>query len=299
MNGLFSEWLTDAEFRPIVTAYYYKQWTQYEMSDHTHRSMEIMYVINGHCLVEVGEPGVNRKSVSMKKGEFIFLDGKVPHRLVVDTSCRMLNVEFGFTARKSVLPSLEQLAEEEPLLAALFECPHSFLALREPHNVYHGLKGLILELDSPSKRETMVQLLLAELLLRISEIYRDLEANGDQGKERYVRQAIEYMNEHYDQNVTVADVAKYVSLHPAYLQKIFKQVTGHSVLEYLTIHRIEKAKMFLRQTDVPIIEIADYVGVSSRQYLHYVFKKHTGMTPVEYRQSVESQKLATEQSYQF
>lgn len=290
VDGLFPKRLRDGDYTPSVTAYYYKQWNEYEMADHTHHSMEIMYVIEGQCLVEVADPVRGRSGTAMKKGEFIFLDGNVPHRLVVETSCRMLNVEFGFAERKTVLPSMQQLAGEEPLLAALLACPHVFLVLREPHHIYHVLKRLVLELDSPGRRETMVQLLLAELLLRISELYRDSAADGEPGRERYVRQAVEYMKEHYDQELSVSDVAKAVSLHPAYLQKIFKQATGQSVSAYLTAHRMEKAKMFLRETDVPVIEIADYVGVGSRQYLHDLFKRHIGMTPIDYRRSVRAER---------
>lgn len=294
MKGLFSDLLKDDKSIPVVTAYYYKQWSNYEMLDHTHRSMEIMYVIAGNCTVEIGEAGVDRNSINMKKGEFIFLNGTVPHRLIVETSCRMLNVEFGFAESKAVLPSMEELAEAEPTLAVLFECSHFYLLLREPNNVYHTLKNLVIELDNLNKRATMVQLLLAELLLRIAELYHKSEFEHEQGREYYVQKAIEYLYENYDQDLRVADVAKNVSLHPAYLQKIFKQVTGKSVLEYLNIHRIEKTKMFLSQTDIPIMDIVDYVGVGSRQYLHYIFKKHTGMTPITYRQSVESERYFTE-----
>lgn len=299
MKGLFPEQLNAGDYTPVVTAYYYKQWAQYEMTDHSHRSMEIMYVIGGHCLVEVGEHGPNRSTVTMKKGEFIILDASVPHRLVVETSCRMLNVEFRFTERKGILPSMKKLAEGETTLARLIACSHSFLLLREPHDVYHVLKSLVIELDSHGRREMMVQLLLAELLLRIAAIYRETEAHGEPGRDRYVQLAIEYLNENYDQDLRVPDVARIVNLHPAYLQKIFKQVTGQSVSEYLTVHRMEKAKMLLRQTDVPIMDIADYVGVGSRQYLHHLFKRHTGITPAEYRRQAESQRFATEQSYQY
>jgi AraC-like DNA-binding protein len=50
---------------------------------------------------------------------------------------------------------------------------------------------------------------------------------------------------------------------------------------------MEKAKMLLGQSDIPIAEIADYVGISSRQYFHLLFKKYTDCTPVAYRNSIE------------
>ncbi|WP_155983945.1 helix-turn-helix transcriptional regulator, partial [Paenibacillus sp. 1-18] len=69
--------------------------------------------------------------------------------------------------------------------------------------------------------------------------------------------------------------------------RIFKKHTGQTLTAYLTMLRMDKARMLLQQTDIPIQEIADYVGVGSRQYFHMLFKKHTGKTPVEYRSAVE------------
>ena len=61
-----------------------------------------------------------------------------------------------------------------------------------------------------------------------------------------------------------------------------------SITEYLTELRVEKAKMLLARTDVPIIEVADYIGLNSRQYFSMLFKKMTGMSPAAYRKSKAS-----------
>ena len=53
--------------------------------------------------------------------------------------------------------------------------------------------------------------------------------------------------------------------------------------EYLTRLRMEKAEMLLARTDIPIIEISGYVGINSRQYFSFLFKKHTNATPSQYR----------------
>ncbi|MOA11681.1 Bacterial regulatory helix-turn-helix protein, AraC family [compost metagenome] len=51
--------------------------------------------------------------------------------------------------------------------------------------------------------------------------------------------------------------------------------------------------MLLRETDVAIADICDYVGVGSRQYFHAMFKKYTNQTPIAYRNSVNTQYLDT------
>jgi AraC-like DNA-binding protein len=293
--GLFPGRISSGRHRPVVTACYFKEWRGYEMDDHTHPSLEIMYVINGECRVEIG-PGVEpRRAYRLKKGGFIFLDAAVPHRLVVPEICRMLNVEFRLAEGAGGLPSIGELAAEDPALAALLACPHDHLVLREPHDVYHALKALVLELDNPDGREPLIQILLAELLLRIAALYREAGTAGESGAERYVRQAAAYMHEHYDRPLRIADIAASVNLHPVYLQRIFKRSTGQSIMGYLTAFRIEKAKMLLRQTDIPVADIADCVGIGSRPYFHDLFRKHAGMTPAAYRRSYGTRRSSAAQ----
>ncbi len=303
--GLFPERLAAGSYRPVVTAYYFREWQDYRMSDHTHRSMEIMYVIGGNCTVELASSsagGGARHSISLTKGEFIFLDGNVPHRLLVPETCRMLNVEFRFEeeaeesaeGRSARFPTMQSLAEEDEALAKLFACPDPFLVLREPHDVYHVLKSLVLELDSPTRRGIMVHLLLAQLLILIAGLYHAKAASGAENQEVYVRRTIEFLHQNYDRLLQIKEIAAHVNLHPGYLQRIFKAKAGVSIMEYLTYFRMEKAKMLLRQTDIPVLEIADYVGVGSRQYLHMLFKKHTGATPAEYRRMIDTHRFASE-----
>lgn len=302
-TGLFPERLAAGSYRPVVTAYYFREWRDYRMSDHTHRSMEIMYVISGNCTVElaaVSDAGSSgRHTINLTKGEFIFLDGNVPHRLLVPESCRMLNAEFRFeeeNGRSVRFPTMQSLAEEDEALAKLFACPDPFLVLREPHDVYHVLKSLVLELDSPARRGIMVHLLLAQLLILIAGLYHAKAASGAENQEVYVRRTIEFLHQNYDRQLQIKEIAAHVNLHPGYLQRIFKAQAGVSIMEYLTYFRMEKAKMLLRQTDIPVLEIADYVGVGSRQYLHMLFKKHTGATPADYRRMIDTHRFASETS---
>jgi len=231
--------------------------------------------------------------VSLKKGEFIILDANVPHRLIVDEAnpCRMLNVEFRFVDCKGAFPSIRQLVSDEVVLSSLLKTQSSFLVLRDPDEVYHIMKSLVLELDKPGiKSEIMVQLLIAQLLIRIARLRAEADNNGLPQGEWYVRQSIDYLHQNYDREIQVKDIAGAVNLHPGYLQRIFKTQTKQTLMEYLTMIRMEKAKMLLVETDVPITEICDYVGVGSRQYFHMLFKMYTNQTPLEFRKSVSAQR---------
>ncbi len=286
-GSLFQRQLLSGNFIPRFYAYYYKQWADYTMPFHHHDSTEIMYMISGTCRIEVKD-GNEEKGIKLRKGEFIILDAKVPHRLIVDksASCRMLNVEFGFAERESSSPSLRHIADEEAAVYSLIGQTFPFVVLADREEVYPVLKSLVLELDQRGTEGTlMTHLMFIQLLVCIARLYKERESSDVPSSEFYIKRCVDFLHHNYDRNIQVKDVAAEVNLHPGYLHRVFKKGTGRTITDYLTMIRMEKAKLLLEQTDIPIHEISDYVGVSSRQYFHLLFKKYTGSTPVEYRHS--------------
>lgn len=289
-GSIFDESLLVSHYSPRIYAYYYKQWKEFHMDFHQHNSTEIMYVIQGDCSVEWDEGKGKMATVKLKKGEFILLDANISHRLVVEKTCRMLNVEFGFIAHSGDFPSIKVLAEEEQTLGSMVGTPATYLMLQDPDEVYHILKSLVLELDRRgSDGGPLDRMLLYQLFIRISRLRREVHSAGQQLVEQYVKKSIEFLHQNYDRNIQVNEVAAYVNLHPGYLQRIFKAHEGLSLITYLTTLRMEKAKMLLLHTDIAVADISDYVGTGSRQYFHALFKKHTNQTPIEYRNSMDSQ----------
>ncbi|WP_211746916.1 AraC family transcriptional regulator [Paenibacillus sp. Marseille-Q4541] len=282
----------DGSWNPYFYAYYYKQWKDYKMAYHEHCWTEIMYVIQGICTIDVLCRNGQNELVTLRKGEFIILDADVPHRLIVeqDTACRMLNVEFGFIDEDhSFDASMKQLLAEEKALSDFVTSPFEYLVLSDPEEVYYVLKSLVLELDRQpvGHKNTMMNLLFLQLFARIARLREEVEMMREPSAEGYVKRCILYMHQNYDRNIQIKDLAEAVRLHPGYLQRIFKTNTSQTLTEYLTGIRMEKAKMLLQQTAIPIHELCDYVGVSSSQYFHTLFKKHTGLTPSTYREQTE------------
>jgi len=240
-----------------------------------------MYVMSGNCRVEV-----ESTTVELKKGEFIVVGHGTRHRLLVENSCRMLNLEFGFAAcADSGHSIIGSAAQGEQDLHALLASPESYLVLRGLDEVYHALKSLVLELDNRGKQGSpFATILLAELLIRIARLREEAVCGIDHTEERYIRSVLDFLRQNYDRDIHIDDAAAAVNLHPGYLQRIFKRSTGRTMIEELTAIRIDKAKMLLKTTDIPVTEIYDYVGVGSRQYFHALFKRHTGLTPIAYRE---------------
>lgn len=285
--SLYQRELLADHYHPKVSAYYFKQWESYHMAFHAHKEVEIMYVIDGKCTVDTEE-----ESVTLKKGDFILLDAYVPHRLIVEKNspCRMLNVEFSFVKKEGCFPSIKDLADENKVLSDFLVFHRSYVVLKDPNEIYHTLKNLVLELDKKeSEKEIMIQLHLAQLLIQIARMVgEEKEKKSEQQQANvYVKKTIEYLHHNYDRDIQVKDISQMVNLHPGYLHRVFKKQTGLTVMEYLTTLRMEKAKMLLADTDIPIVEISYYIGINSRQYFSLLFKKHTNTTPAEYRKTFE------------
>ncbi len=98
-----------------------------------------------------------------------------------------------------------------------------------------------------------------------------------------IEKAIEYINENYEERLTLEDVADHVYLSSTYFSRIFNQELGMSFNGYLNKVRIDKAKALLLHGNMSLADISATVGFIDQSYFTKVFKKLTGMTPNEYR----------------
>jgi len=267
-----------------VEAYYFKAWINYDMDFHSHNGIEIMYVINGSCVVEAGE-GI----IKMKAGELILIDSNISHKLTVskNNSCRMLNIEFTFNDKEILLPSLRQLADSVEAVKLLFMSRENYILLKDSGDVYPILKSVIIELGKKSIDSVFLQqLLLDQLIIKISQLYQEAQGKDEGNTSIYIKKAKNYIACNYDYDISVQDIAKCINIHPGYLHRIFKKNTGNTIIEYLNNMRIEKAKMLLSNTEIPVTDISSYVGINSLQYFTFLFKKNTNITPLQYRKSI-------------
>ncbi|MEW5898737.1 MAG: AraC family transcriptional regulator, partial [Bacillota bacterium] len=98
------------------------------------------------------------------------------------------------------------------------------------------------------------------------------------------QQVINYLENNYNQKISLEEVAQSVYLNPVYLSTVFKQETGYTFSDYLTLVRVEKAKKLL-DSRLPVKEVARKVGYPDSNYFCRVFKKVTGVTATDYRKN--------------
>ena len=99
--------------------------------------------------------------------------------------------------------------------------------------------------------------------------------------------ALAYIREHFNENIVINDLAARLDMSPGYFSSTFKREVRQSTMQYITALRIERAREYLENTDQSVAVIAKSVGYEDSQYFFRVFKKATGMTPLQYRQSLK------------
>ncbi len=113
----------------------------------------------------------------------------------------------------------------------------------------------------------------------IDSVYRAQDA----GKMTQIRPAVDFIEGHYDQPITLADIAKASYLSVSRLAHLFKEQMGITLIEYLTSVRINHAKSLLLSTDKSCTAICFEVGYNNQSYFTRTFKDMVGMTPRQFR----------------
>lgn len=110
--------------------------------------------------------------------------------------------------------------------------------------------------------------------------------SGDKVLTLNVKKTVEYINKHFNENITLNDMAEQNKISPYYLSRIFTKETGKNFVEYLNTIRIEKAKSLLLEDKYKYYEIAEMVGISDSHYFSKIFKKYTGFTPSQFKNNI-------------
>ncbi len=98
-----------------------------------------------------------------------------------------------------------------------------------------------------------------------------------------LRKAMEYLQDHYNEQVTLNEIAEYSYVSTYYISRMFKRELGKNFIDCLNEIRIEKAKELLKDIKYKTYEVAESVGIPDAHYFSRLFKKYVGVTPTEFR----------------
>ena len=127
---------------------------------------------------------------------------------------------------------------------------------------------------------TEIREFLTDYFHKIADFNTHLEEERDK---MIVFRAKKFIERNYAKDISVGDVADYVGLSTAYFSRLFHKATHQTVVDYITDVRITKTEKLLKESNYKIVEICEMVGFRSNTYFNTLFKRKTGMTPMEYR----------------
>ncbi len=162
--------------------------------------------------------------------------------------------------------------------------------------IEQGVRKYLTKPSSPNEiKETLMQI-ENELKERFEETKEKVEHNGLQMpvNNLLILRAIEYIQNNFQNKLTLHDVAAPLFISPNYLSELFKKTTHVCFSDFLQNVRMEKAAQYLQDVSLKVSAVAELTGFSDVRYFSSAFKKQYGMTPLAYRNSEQRDKRKNE-----
>ncbi len=223
----------------------------------------------------------------MKKGALYFVGAKKSHYTVPD------NIDT-YVRDKLFLPlsrfeAIRELCDENNRFTQLFtsdKLVYAQIPLQEQGKV----EQLFSELQKHQTDERYSQALLVSVCAKLF-VYLDKYTINHlpvSTTSNFVFKAIEYINKHITEALTVDEISTAVFMSKYYFCRKFKKITGLSVMEYILITRLSLAQEMLLNEKLTVSQISDQCGFSSLAYFCNIFKQRNGQTPLQYRKQTKN-----------
>lgn len=247
----------------------------------------ILYVIDGS-----GKLFLEGAEHSLCAGSMALIGPGVVYRMELDTPLDLIALNFDYTWERQALDvPLDALPPEaaEDVEKVVFEdcAVLSAPVILQHVQLFQNTLEDILCVSQDKKcyhREEAASLLKA-LLIRLARKALLTDTAGDAIADRL----IQYLKEHYRENLTVEQIASHFNYHASHMNRVMRKATGTTIRSYLIRCRMDAAEKHLLSTDMTISQVAEAVGISSEAHFCNSFKKLLGISPKEYRRRAKNQ----------
>lgn len=223
------------------------------------------------CKSGEGTLRVKGNDFLIKRGSFFLLMPNIPHEYYGNTDRWEVRwLAFSGNQADSILTELKLDSTITGILADLSKIEIFF------KKIYTALQA-----DDSSGR-IIASGLLYEMLVELFTIRYAKQAEGSEGN-RIIQQLMLYIDEHYNQDITLEELSAYVSITPQYLCKLFQKHLNLRPFQYITMKRIQCAKKMLSDNTLSVQEIAHMTGYKDCSYFCAVFKKYEMLSPTQFR----------------
>lgn len=254
---------------------------------HWHKEMEFVVVVQGKVEISTGD-----KTIQFQKGEGIFINSNVLHQMIpmakeesymfsIVVHPGILGIENGFLlSTKYVVPFIKNDQTKSQTLSPRIEWQNEILL--NLHGIYeiHKNKEYAYEYILHNKICYIWTILLQNLWRFQAEKVKVPELD-----ENRIYLAMEYIHEHYAQNMTLKDICTSINVSKSECCRCFQRKLKMTPFEYLMMHRIRVAAENLKNSNQSVTSIALSAGFNSNSYFCKQFRKYMNTSPNEYRKT--------------
>ncbi|AKP67879.1 helix-turn-helix domain-containing protein [Companilactobacillus ginsenosidimutans] len=256
--------------------YYYPLWgAEYKVSypysiDRNYmNSFLVMYIQDGELSVKFP----NDETRIAKKGSVVILDCKERNRYFTSTNCHFTFFHFNGNQAQFLYDYITS------------DGSNIFTANKDiENNIYEIFE--VFRSQIISDREETYSDLIYKFLINLSNTSSVVQIDKSTLHQtpKLVEDALHYIDDHFDEKLTTADICRYLGVSSSLLAKDFRTYTNNSIHQYIiSVRVIHSQRLLTTQPDMSVAEIAATCGFNDTSHLTKIFKSEIGMTPSKFK----------------
>ena len=265
----------------IVNLHYFEFPYEFYTKSENHPFYELVYVSGGSLTIKsdgyIGE---------LEEGRMILHRPKEYHSLSCESLSAPTVIIVGFTCEEKALDKIASY----PITLSPTNVKKLAEIVKEGRNVFAPpydvpVYNMQKRENPPFGSEQMLKNLLEYFLIGILREFPYQEEKGDESEKLSVSEIVNYINDNYLEKITISELAFLFKTNRSTLCKEFKSYTGKTLVEYINLRKLKEAKILIKNTKKTLTSIAEELNFESIHYFTRFFKKLTGLSPKEYRNS--------------
>ena len=262
-----------------IRIWYNEQTVSYD--EHWHNALEVIMPVENHYQVVI-----KGTTYTIQPGELLIIPPNELHRLIAPKS----GIRFIFLFDISLISKIKGYSSIQTIYAhPLHICKDNFPYVYE--DIYQCFVQIRNEYFNKTEfADLTIYSLLIQILVKLGynrvNSFNDENPGRMESQKKYVKkftELMDYIDEHYMEDLTLEDLARENWMSPYYLSHQFKNITGYTLTHYIHLVRIRNCQYLLINSPKKITEIATECGFSSFSQFNRIFRRLCGESPSDYR----------------
>ena len=246
-------------YKPNYTPYHHHDW------------YELYYITEGSVMYRM-----KHNNYFIEQGGWIFISPKSNHKSIYSSAN---NTRYLFNFSKDYINPILYPKIDQFIAHTSFSPSPSVASYLDNivNRTYH-------EFQNPSDLSNeLYKCYLFEIMVELLKDATGKPVQDNLDNNFIIENTITYINKHFNEKINLQDLADINYITANYLSRLFKQVTGINLFEYIQTIRLNHAKTMLKSTTEPVSLIAQKCGFGDANYFSYCFKKIESVSPLRYR----------------